>query len=489
MSGKTRGQAFVESLMDGRNVWLQGERVENVGLHPAFEGTLSTIGRLFDMLDHPDHQQKVGYIPEDGGRYAHSSFLLPRDAAQLEQRRHAFAVWAGDTYGAMSRLSDYARSRVTGWYGDREEIGRGVPHFAGKMESYYREARDRDLFMTTALRDPQIDRSKGLEDEHLAEHVLHVVSENEEGLVLRGAKMIATGAPYCHDFLVFPFHKVAEDKPGHAHAMIVPANLPGLHMVCRDSFAAGNDREQPLSARYDEMDAVLIFDDVLVPWERVLIHRDPEAVWRFRCNPTANALAFHQTVVRLQAKLEFVAGLAMAVAEAIGAEGFLHVQEKLGELMVQVETIQALLIASEAGASGSSAGIWTPSLRPLETARLLGTKYYPRALEVLQLIGAGGFIQVPSTLDDLYGPIGGLIGKYYGGASVAAEEKVKLFKLAWDLLGSPFGSRHELYERFYAGDPLRAQAGFYTGADKASWTRPVKELLAGMDSPRSMNLV
>lgn len=344
--------------------------------------------------------------------------------------------------------------------------------------------------MTTALLDPQIDRSRGLDDPDLADRVLRVVKETREGIVVRGAKMIATAAPYCHDFLIFPFHRVREEQHYHAHALIVPANLPGLHIVCRDSFAKEQADHYPLSARYDEMDAVLFFDDVLVPWERVLLYGDPEAVWKFRTNRTANALAFHQTVVRQLAKMEFVAGVAFAVAEAIGVHRFLHVQEKLGELITQVETVKALLVASEAGAERDGTGTMLPALAPIETARILGTKLYPRALEILQQIGAGGFIQVPSTLEDLRGPIAGLAQRYFAGASVGTDEKVRLFKLAWDVFGSELGSRHELYERYYAGDPVRAAAALYLETDKRPYVQPVWELLGvrdksdkGPDSP------
>jgi len=188
-------------------------------------------------------------------------------------------------------------------------------------------------------------------------------------------------------------------------------------------------------------------------------------------NETANALAFHQTVVRLLAKLEFVAGVSFAVAESIGASGFLHVQEKLGELVTQVESIKALLLASEIQSYRNDAGIVLPSMNPIETARNLGTRYYPRALEILQQIGAGGFMQVPSTLDELKGPLESMMETCYAGKQIDADHKVRLFKLAWDLIGSPLGSRHELYERFYAGDPVRTYANQYLYSDKTGLTR------------------
>ncbi|GMA60483.1 hypothetical protein GCM10025859_09230 [Alicyclobacillus fastidiosus] len=289
--------------------------------------------------------------------------------------------------------------------------------------------------------------------------------------------MIATAAPYSHDFLVFPFHHVEQNQAEYAHALIVPANLSGLHIICRDSFASDDTRNYPLSSQYDEMDAVLVFDDVLVPWERVLLSGNPEAVWRLRMNTSANALAYHQTAVRVSVKLKFVTGVAFAIAQAIGADGFLHVQEKLGELLTQVETLHALVIASEANAKPDEFSNLVPAMPFIETARNLNSRYYPRAIEILQQIGAGGFMQVPSQPEAFRGSISSLIDKYFAGATVAADDKIKLFKLAWDLVGSQLGSRHELYERFYAGDPVRTFASQYVNADKASYTKQVWDLI------------
>lgn len=465
------------SLHDGRSVWLEGEQVHHVPEHAAFKGTLNTIKGLFNMLDDPHERDKVGFLVPDKGHYAHSSFLVPYTPLELAKRSQSFAYWSAETHGMMSRLSDYARSLITGWYAARRELTILDPHFADKITAYYEEARDRDLFLTTAIIDPQIDRSSGLDDERISERFLHVVRETSEGIVVRGAKMIATGAPYTHDFVIFSFLQFQSRHRKHAHVLIVPANSPGLHIVCRESFADTRELNHPLSSRYDEMDAVLFFDDVLIPWERVLLYGDPEKVLGLRANKTANGLAFHQNVVRFVAKLEFITGVAFAVAEAIGVQGFLHIQEKLGELITQMDVIKALVIASEAKAVPDEAGVLVPDLQLIETARSLGTKYYPRAIEILQQVGAGGFVQTPSGIEDFYGPISELMHRYFEGASVSAEKKVELFKLAWDLIGSPLGARHQLYERFYAGDPIRGLANHYNRFDKESLTAPIWKLL------------
>lgn len=472
-----RGDDFIDSLNDGRQVWLGGTTIANLPQHPAFKGTLETIRTLFDQLDDPEERDKVGYPVPGSSRYAHSAFLVPYTHEELRKRHEAFAYWSGHTHGMMSRLSDYARSLVTGWYAARRELSRLDSGFADKIQRYYDQARDEDRFLTTAIIDPQIDRSSGLEDKRIAERFLHIVRETSEGIVLRGAKMIATAAPYTHDFVIFSFLQFQADQQKHAHVLLVPANSPGLHIVCRESFADSREQDHILSSRYDEMDAVLFFDDVLVPWERVLLHGDTDKVLALRAHRTANGLAFHQNVVRYVAKLEFVTGVAFAVAQSIGADGFLHVQEKLGELLTQIDVIKALALASEAEAKPDEAGVLVPELSYIHTARNIGTRFYPRAIEILQQIGGGGFVQAPSGMEDFYGPISGLMHLYFEGAAVSAEKKVQLYKLAWDLIGSPLGARHELYERFYAGDPVRNYAAQYAAMDKQTLTDPVWRLI------------
>ncbi|MGE7661243.1 4-hydroxyphenylacetate 3-hydroxylase family protein [Peribacillus sp. NPDC097197] len=473
----SRGDRFIQSLNDERSVLLEGEKLTDLAGHPAFKGTLETITHLFNMLDDPKERDNVGFKLPDRESYAHSSFLVPYTQEDLQKRSRAFHYWSKETHGMMSRLSDYARSMITGWYAARKQLGVLDPHFESKITAYYTEARDHDLFLTTAIVDPQIDRSSGLEDVRVADRFLHIVRETSDGMIVRGAKMIATGAPYAHDFIISSFLKFKPEQAKHAHVLIVPANSQGLHIVCRESFADLRKSDHILSARYDEMDSVLFFDDVFIPWERVLLHGNSENVLALRANETANSLAFHQNIVRYVAKLEFVTGVAFAVAEAIGVNEYLHVQEKLGELLTQVDTMKALVIASEVQAKPDEAGVLVPNLSYIHTARNIGTRFYPRAIEILQQIGGGGFVQVPSRFEDFFGVISNHMQHYFEGKTVSAEKKVQLFKLAWDLIGSPLGSRHELYERFYAGDPVRAFASQYSEADHASFTEPIWRLL------------
>lgn len=473
---KRYGVEYINSLRDGRTVWLDGKKVTDVTSHPAFRGTLKTLADLFDTLGDVQTRDQVGFISPKTGEYVHNAFLVPKNKEDLLKRKDSFSLWANQTYGVMSRLSGYARSLVTGWYASREYFQQFDSQFAEKITRYFELARDENRFVTTAILEPQIDRSKQVYDHEDPDALLRVVKETKEGLVVRGAKMIATSAPYAHDVIVAPSKPLQEGDRAYAHFMIVPLNLPGLHIVCRESFHSDQEKEHPLSARFEEMDAVLIFDDVLVPWDRVFLYGSAEGVLKIHEHQKLNTLANHQTVVRLLTKLEFVAGVGFTIAEAIGADGYLHVQEKLGELVTQVESIKGLLVASEAQAKPDAYGTYLPARLPLQTARNLGTRYYPRALEILQLIGAGGFIQLPSvSLEKNDLELQPLLQKYFKSAKLDANQRIRLYQLAWDLIGSQLATRHELYERYYTGDPIRMHAFQYNTYDQESLRARVRD--------------
>ncbi|MDQ0271628.1 4-hydroxyphenylacetate 3-hydroxylase family protein [Cytobacillus purgationiresistens] len=469
---------FINSLKDGRNVWLNGKKVD-ITTDENFSGTLQTISQLYELFEDPKQQALVGYLSPQTNEWVHSAFLVPQSYEDVLKRRTAFEAWSKATDGIMSRLSDYARSRLAGWYANRERYRSFDAHFPDKISAYYETARDEHRFLSVVQRDPQVNRAEQASKDIKEAGLLAITKKTEDGVYVNGAKMIGTASPYSHDLIVYPLSKLEESRKALAHMLIVAANSPGLHMVCRESFATDpqNKTDHPLSSQYDEMDAVLIFDNVFVPWERVLLYDTPEGLAHIKADPVSNGLAYHQAIIRLLIKLEFVAAVANEIAEAIGANTYLHVQEKLGELIMQTDTIRALIIASEHEGKLINRNIFVPNFNFIQTARTLGAKYYPRSIEILQLIGAGGFIQLPSSMDDFNTPISGLLKNYFKGANIEAEKRTKLFKLAWDLIGSPLGSRHELYERFYAGDPMLNTAKQYNQYDKQEWKNSLDKYL------------
>jgi 4-hydroxyphenylacetate 3-monooxygenase len=245
-----------------------------------------------------------------------------------------------------------------------------------------------------------------------------------------------------------------EDAP-YAFGVCIPTSTAGLKFICRESVDYGRSHfDHPLGSRFEEMDAVVVFDDVFIPWERVFLYRDITRCNQAYARTGAVVHMAHQVVVKNIAKCEFLLGLASLLVNTIGVETFQHIQEKLAELWVNMEIMKACLRAAEADAALDEWGVMRPAWDPLDAARNLFPKLYPRMVEIIQQIGASGLVAMP-TEADLKGPLADDIKKYYQAARAEAFDRIPLFRLAWDASLSAFGSRQVLYERFFFGDPVR----------------------------------
>ena len=478
--GARTGAEFIQGLRDDREVWLGNERVEDVTTHPAFRPAIESIAQLYDMQHDPAYQERLCYPSPTSGDPVGLSFLIPRSREDLVRRRQMVKVWADATCGMMGRSADFLNTMVTAWAAKADYFAQQGPECTRRVLAYYEHCRESDLFLTHTLVDPQVDRSKNRAEQDDPYQCLGIVDETSEGLVIRGGKMIATAAPFADEILAWPFPPtLTEAESRYAIVFIIPVASPGLKIICRESFTRpGPVEDHPLSARFDEMDAVAVFDDVLVPWERVFLHKDVNLVGQMYAGTRIREWTAHQTNTRLLSKIEFVYGTLSLMAEAIGVQDKPAVQEMLGEAASYVEIIKSILLASEQEAEvDPSNGAIYPALTTLQVGRVWGPRIYPRLMEMMRRIGAGGLMQLPATFSSFDGPTGAYLEKYYRGAHIPAQDKVRLFKLAWDLVGSDFGSRHELYEMFYAGDPSMITASLYREFDNASYMNRVKEFL------------
>jgi aromatic ring hydroxylase len=325
--------------------------------------------------------------------------------------------------------------------------------------------------LTHALINPAIDRARTSAEQE--DPFLHLgrVSETHEGIVVRGAKMLATMAPIAEEMVCFPFGAgVAEGDDAYAVAFAIRNDAPGLKLLCREpvSVAPSTRFDHPLSSRFEEMDCIVVFDDVLVPWERVFIDGGPGS--REVANAAGGGTGITggvQTAARMLSQMEFFCGLAMKLADTINITGFLHVQEKLGEMLSYLEIARAVFYGSEAMAAEQADGTWSnaplgPGAFHLQTMRI-----YRRFVEIVQLLAAGGFFYAPTEADFLNPESRRDIDRYVRGrAGVSAEERVRLFKLAWDVTGSAFAQRMQQYVTYYSGDPIRLTAAYYVGYDR-----------------------
>jgi 4-hydroxyphenylacetate 3-monooxygenase len=466
-SGARTGEQFLAGLRgDSRELWLEGERIADPVSHPKLAGAARSLARVFD-LQHEEPDLLLMESP-DTGRPVNVTHVQPRSREDLERRRAASKRIADETAGMMGRTPDYLNytfacfaARADVWARNGNERG------AQNLVAYQRYMRDADLSTTHTLVNPQVDRSLPEAEQAAGEVALHKVGETGEGIVVRGARMLATLAPFADELTVYPGSDLRPEDTRYAICFAVPMATPGLRFICRDSFSSQRDPwDYPLSSRFDEVDAVCIFDDVVVPWERVFLDGDPRLYSEVITDSHWRAHIVHQAMTRAWAKLEFAFGLGHALAEMTGVNAFDHVQEKLGELWSMVEMTRAGIVAAEDGsfrAEGSDD--WVPDERPFVALRGLMPKWMPRAIELLQLVGGGGFMATPSKAD-WEGPRRADIEKYFQARNAGAERRIRAFRLAWDFAGSSLAGRGELYERFYLQDSFRMTALAYRLAEK-----------------------
>ncbi len=468
--GVRTGTEFIAGLRDSREVWLGNERVTDVTAHPAFRGAIESLARLYDMQHELAYRELLTYPSPSTGDPVGLSFLIPRTRKDLARRRQMSKTWADATCGMMGRSADFLNTMVTAWAAKRDYFAQQSPECAERVWRYYESCRERDLFLTHALIDPQVDRAKNRAEQDDPYLCLRIVEETKQGLIVRGAKMIATAAPFADEILVWPFPPtLTEAEAPYALVFIIPVAAPGLKIICRESFSRpGQDVNRCWLFLGHET-------EVSQPGDYVTRHMGDDQVIE---------LTAHQTNTRLLSKLEFVYGVLCLMTEAIGTQNAPAVQEMLGEAATYVEIIKSTLLMGEQEAQlDPSNGVMYPALQPLQVGRTWGPRIYPRLMEMVRRLGAGGLMQLPASSAAFDSPIGRDLEKYYRGARISAQEKVALFKLAWDLVGSDFGSRHTLYELYYAGDPSMLMAGFHREFDKAACVARVKEFLAQPPGP------
>ncbi|MHB8574566.1 MAG: 4-hydroxyphenylacetate 3-hydroxylase family protein, partial [Dehalococcoidia bacterium] len=386
------GADYLASLSSLRpDLWLGGRRVENVATHPAFAGTARTLAGLYDLQHNLAERAVMLYPSPTTGDPVGASFMEPHGAEDIDRRHRTIARWAVATCGMMGRSPDFLNTQLMAHAAGAELFGRGGQRYADNVRSYYEHVREHDLCLTHTLLNPQIDRSKPASAQAEEFLAMGVVRETSDGLIVRGARMLATLAPFSEELAVFP-STVLTGAPGdvkHALAFAIPCDTPGLRFICRDSFSGEESpRDHPLGSRFEEMDAFAVFDDVLVPWERLFINQNVELANAMFTGANVGPHLVHQFCVKMIAKAEFVLGLAVLLVETINVGEFLHVQEKLGEIVSYVETMKACVRAAEADLTIHANGVAYPAMPPLATARNLFPKFYPRMIEILQLLGA-----------------------------------------------------------------------------------------------------
>ncbi|GHJ38960.1 4-hydroxyphenylacetate 3-hydroxylase family protein [Streptomyces sp. TS71-3] len=472
--GALNGARYLASLDDGRNVWLDGERIKNVVDHPAFTGSVREMARLLDLQHHPGHRDLLTVTDQESGLRIGRGYHPPRTLDELTAARRAAAVWMRESWGQHGRAPAFMASIAVGLHDFRHRLETSRPGFGGHAETWYRFMAERDLLLTHALGDPQIDRGASPVDH--PDHALRILEEGTDGIVVRGAKQLTTLAPFAHEVLVYLSASFAQRG---AEEFVVwfalPIATPGLHVLCREPFGGGgHGQAHPFASRFDEQDAMLFFDDVRVPWERVFLMHDAalarEGLGRI------NAWSQYIGQVRYQERLRTLLGVGTLLAEAIGVSGFRGIQEDLGELTGYVEILDHFLAAGEATAHRTDSGLLAPG--PTPAAAVWAASVAGRAVDIVRTIGQSGPLMQP-TENDLRNPeLRPFLDRWMHGKDIGAAEKSRLFRLAWDLTSDGFGQRQHLYEYVHRGDLARNRINLFHRHDQTDVRERIQALIS-----------
>jgi 4-hydroxyphenylacetate 3-monooxygenase oxygenase component len=483
--GARTGEQFLDGLRKtSRTVWLGDERVEDVTAHPSLAQAARTLA---DVFDRQHRYAEECLIPDpETGEPINVSHGIPRSVEDLERRNRGLARISEATVGMMGRTPDYMNVKFA-CFAARRAIWAGADganaEGAENLVRFQRRLARQDISLTHTIIQPTVD--KVTDPQLVGNRVsLHKVDETATGIVVRGARILATLAPFADEIAVYPGLPIPAGAGACALAFAIPVDTPGLIFLCRDSASApgAHPFDRPLSSRFDEQDAFVIFDDVEVPRERVFLDGSVEVYNSIRHTGIAENLT-NQTTIRALTKLEFAYGLATRLAEAVNDQSPATL-EMLGELLSYVEVTRSAVLLSAGHGRHVGDGVWFPDPRPLMPMRSLLATWFPRVAEIITLIGSHNLLATPSRrqLDDA--GLRPLLDEFlHGAGGVDAESRAALFRLAWDFVGSGLAGRNLLYERFYLTSAARNRMTAHANADRGRAYELVDGILAAGRRP------
>ena len=465
------GKQFLDTLSAEREIYIEGERVKDVISDPRFSGATKTMAHLMDIQSDPDLSDVMTYNSPTSGDKVGMTHIQPQSRDDVIARNDAIKVWMDASCGMMGRSPDYKNCIISNYAAAKDVFKRDAFDGSQNIQNFYEHVRENDAVTTHVLVNPQIDRSKPAHLE-TSDIVAQIVKETDAGIVIRGARMVATLCAMANELLVMPaaatWSNETRDTSDFSFGFAIPTSTSGLKFICRPPVAHTNApslMDHPLSLQYDESDGMVIFDDVLVPWERVFIHRDPDFDLKVNPNSYIAHSMLMQSVVRAQAKSEFMMALAFSIARSTKIDQHIPVQVKLAEMISMTEFVRSCRITAEHDAHKTEFGTWVGGIRPLQTWQTFFFEMYNRQCEIITTLGAGGLVAVPSFAE-IAGDLKEDVEKYFQVANADAPRRIKLMRLAYDSALSSFAGRQRLYEQYYTGDPMRTQAALFNSYDK-----------------------
>lgn len=473
------GSDHLESLRDGRVVYIGSERVADVTTHPAFRNAARSMAAIYDLK-----RSDPEYSFEEGGERYSSYFLKARSRDDLLKRTKLHRAIADMSHGLLGRSPDHVSSFVTGMAMNAPAFGR----FEKNLLSYYEHMRREDVYGVYAVIPPQAARNPEFyEKQNLPIPTLRVVREDDDGVVISGMKMLATGAVFANEIWIGNLIPLAPNQLPESVTCAIPVNAPGVTLWSRKPFErdAPSEFDNPLAWRFDETDSMVMCENVKVPWERVFVHMDAVLARDIYIKTPGHCYGNHQSNVRFHSKMQLIVGLASRIAQASGASEVPAVREVLGRFAALEATLGGMIAGQIQDAEDWPEGFKTFNRRYMYAALNWCTEGHSQIIDALRELCGGGVFQMPADITVMHDPkLREQFQTYWQTPQLPALERMKLYKLAWDLVGSEFAGRHLQYEKFYAGASFIIRNHNYREAPWARYHAVVDKLMAGYDIPQ-----
>lgn len=475
MAART-GEQFLQGLKSGREIWVGSDKVGDIADYPAFSGAARGLAGVFDVQH--EHADDCLMPDPETNEPINISHIIPRSKEDIFRRHNALARAAEYSVGLMGRSPDYLNVTYAGFAGRADEwSANGNEEGAENLVNYQKYLRRNDLCLTHTIVHPTFDKALGKNVGPGNDVALHRVADTEHGIIVRGARVLATLAPFADELAVYPSNRLQADAHDYALSFCIPLSSPGLKFICRDSFSRESTRyDAPFSSRFDEQDAFVIFDDVEIPRDRIHINCNV-AVYNQVMTTGWGPNIMQQTMIRAQTKLEFAWGLGTRMMEIINDTQPATLQ-MLGEMWTYCEFARACVATAEQNAQEFGNGVWFPQGAPLAALRATLPSWFPRVNEIIRLLGSHNLLATPSEAQLADPELRPLIDRYMRGkGDVSAEERGRVFRLAWDFAGSALASRNEQYERFYLASGAHNQLFAHVLADRQRASQLIDQFL------------
>ena len=480
------GEQHLESLRDGRRIYIGDELVEDVITHPAFRNAAQSFAMIYDRKRDPENIGVMAYEDEDG-ELSTSWYLKPKSKADLRKRRETHRRVAEWTCGLIGRSPDHVASFVTGLQWNPDLFEENLKGSAAALQGYYDYMRKNDIFACYTVLPPQGARQPELyQREGLAVPTLRVTAEDREGVTLNGMKMLGTSAVFSNETWVGNLLPLGEEQAAESITCAVPLNWDGVTIWTRKPFErfAISEFDAPFAWKFDETDSMVIFEDVKVPWERVFTHNNAALSRNIYFKTPSHAMGNHQSNVRFSEKLKLILGIARKSAELNNVLQVPAVRDTLGRLAAAEAGLNAMIAGQVEDAEEMIPGHLNVNRRHMYGALHWCTQNYATICETVRELMGGGPFQMPADVSVIKNPqLREKFETYWSVPGQSAIERMKFLKMGWDLLGSDFAGRHQQYERFYAGPAFINTLYSFIECPWDEMTGTVDRVLAEYDVP------